>query len=63
MTDDESESSWGYRCEGCQTETNNNGVTRRVDKVRENLNTRETAETLAKIHRLKTGHSPEVFGS
>lgn len=54
---------WKYLCRDCQTETDpTTGETYRVDKVREPISTRATAETLASIHRtLNGGHDPEVM--
>lgn len=57
----ESEGAHGYICEGCQTETDGEGGTYSVDKERNGVSSRETAETLARIHAIKTGHNPEVF--
>jgi len=56
MTDDRNPR---YVCEGCQSKENDAGETVDVDKVRETT-TLEAARTLAKIHELKTGHSPKV---
>lgn len=53
-------SEYGYVCENCQTTTDNEGNVQQVDKIRRGLNTEGTAETLARIHRIKTGHRPEV---
>lgn len=53
-------SEYGYVCENCQSTTNDEGDTVHIDKERRQLNTEGTAETLAKIHEIKTGHSPEV---
>ena len=52
---------WGYICRGCQTTTDSDGNRVPVDKQRNNLS-RESAETLAKIHEIKTGHKPEIIG-
>ena len=54
----ESYGAYGYICKDCQT--NNTGES--IDKIRDNVNTKKTAELLAKIHRIKTGHNPEVTG-
>ena len=59
MTDD-SESNWGYVCVACTTIEDSNGNTHNADKVRDGLNSRSSAETLAQIHRVKTGHEPTV---
>lgn len=59
-SDDGEEPAWGYVCEGCQTREARDGSTVPVDKRRGGLNTEGTAETLATIHRVKTGHDPEV---
>lgn len=57
MTDEE-RPEWKYICRGCQT--NEDGEP--VRKVRDGLNSEETAETLARIHRvLNNGHDPEVM--
>lgn len=53
---------WKFICRGCQTQTDNKtGETYDVDKVRDGLNSKGTAETLKRIHRIKTGHNPEVM--
>jgi hypothetical protein len=52
----------GYRCENCYTEENMDGEKIDKDKVRHVKTGRGTAETLAKIHAIKTGHNPTVFG-
>lgn len=52
-----------YVCHGCQTETNpTTGEKTPKDKIRDGLNSRGTAETLARIHAIKTGHTPVVQG-
>lgn len=54
MSDDRE---YKYLCRGCQTDADGKPVT----KVRDGINDEATAETLAKIHAIKTGHSPEVM--
>lgn len=50
---------WQYICRGCQTDGDGDPV----DKVHDDIETEATAETLARIHRVKTGHDPEVIPS
>lgn len=56
---------WKYICRGCQTavrKRNGKPVTVGVDKVRDGIATRATAETLASIHEtLNNGHHVEVM--
>ena len=51
-----------YVCEGCYTVENQDGEKIDKDKIRDGISDRETAETLAKIHKIKTGHDPNVRG-
>lgn len=47
-----------YICRGCQTDPDGNPQ----DKVRDDINDVETAELLAKIHRIQNGgHDPTVM--
>lgn len=46
---------WGYACLDCPREQED-----RPGKVRRGLNTKGTAETLATIHEVKTGHRTEL---
>lgn len=57
--DEEDDRPFGYVCVGCQSTTDEDGRKHAVNKVRR-TRTRGAAEALAKIHGIKTGHSPEV---
>lgn len=61
--DADADQTWKYVCPGCQTVVNREtGETRSVDKVRDGVNTRDTAEVLASIHStLNNGHDPQVM--
>lgn len=63
MTD---EQEWKYICRGCQTEevsvAGSGMESVPTDKVRDGINNKQTAELLAKIHRIQnSGHDPEVM--
>lgn len=55
------ETTWGYVCEGCQTEQDpETGEVYDVDKERNGLSSEGSAHALAQLHRAKSGHRPKI---